>query len=70
LIGRVLTVRIKLFPVEFDPDIASGPPRIKHLKQGRFWDEKDTEKHRKIALEAKIMECSWLPPGACYIEMD
>jgi hypothetical protein len=67
---RDFRVRVKLFPIEFDPDIAAGPPRLEHLKEGKIWDEKETQRHRKIALEAKIMECNWLPPGAIYIEME
>jgi hypothetical protein len=63
-------MRVKLFPIEFDPAIASGPPTLDDLKRGLIWNEKDTEKHRKLALEAKVVECKWLPPGACYIEVD
>ena len=60
--------KYKVFPKEFNPVIASGPPTESYLRFGDSWTEEDTEYMRKLEQEYVIQDEE--PVGLVFMKLD
>lgn len=47
--------KICVFPEEFDPVIAQGPPSEESIKTGGTWTEEETNRHRLMRFDVEEM---------------
>jgi hypothetical protein len=57
-------MKFKVFPKEYQPQIACGPPSdYMKNKVGSFWTEEDTKRHKEMEQQFTIYEGEKPPVG-------
>lgn len=63
-------MKILIYPEEYKHPIDVGPPTPLEIKAGCNWTPEDTEKQRKLAKQAKIVDVVKPPMGITHINLD
>lgn len=65
--------RYKVFPVDFDPMVAAGPPPDCMTRMGETWTPEETQQALKLEEQFEIVTVenrTFLPKNRWYMEMD
>ncbi len=66
-------MKYKVWPEEFDPVIAAGPPSEDYLRVHLTWTKEDTERHRLLETQFTIWDVATtqqLPPNCVRMRME
>lgn len=64
-------MRVKIFPTEYDPQVAAGPPTKWMQSKGFVWTEEDTARCKQMEQDTPIIEVGddWKPPVDRWTEI-